>query len=88
MDEKIKRYENIVCEDECFICKIGWNGEDRIEIYRCVINLCENHLKEITKGCIAPRNILCEASREAKDFAASRATGEYFTRAQTKRNES
>ena len=49
-------YENIICKDECFLCKINWDGEREIEIYNCDINVCERHNQEIMKPFYTDRD--------------------------------
>ncbi len=43
---------NITCLDSCILCGIGYKEEDKIQIHRCCMNLCEKHFQMATKGCI------------------------------------
>ena len=52
-EEKRMIFNDIVCQSQCFLCMIKWNGKDSMEINRCDLHLCDDHFREATKGCLA-----------------------------------
>lgn len=49
-------YFKVICTDECFLCKIGYEEGDVIEINECVFTLCDDHHRMATKNALAPSN--------------------------------
>lgn len=45
-------YDGIHCVDECFLCKIKWNGIDEISIVNSVMKFCDEHNRMIGKYTI------------------------------------
>jgi hypothetical protein len=54
-------FKNIKCLDQCFLCIIDYQQNDEITITGCEMELCPEHYKMITKGCIAQSNIMDHA---------------------------
>jgi hypothetical protein len=47
---------NITCRDVCILCAIGYQENEKINMYQCDLHICEKHFKMITKNSISIRH--------------------------------
>ncbi len=47
------KYKEVVCLDECFLCKINYDPREKIILNGCVLKICEFHFQMATKDCCA-----------------------------------